>query len=247
MARVVALMTLLELTAAAAGVATVAPTCATKLGGPGTCLRSMGYQYDTEITDPAACCAACSLAAPECVAFEVRARGGDPGPVCILKNSSEANTPFPSKDCTGFGFLGPAPAPGPPGPAPPTPGPPPPTHGLAINDMFHGGAVLQRGEMTSVWGRSDAKTVTVSLSGGGGSSVSGPVNASGVWLVHFPPQPAAWNRTLTVKDASGASLSVIVSFGEAILCVGQVRSRQLSTSRGVPALNAANRLPLVKL
>ena len=64
----------------------------------------------------------------------------------------------------------------------------------------------------------------MSLSGGGGGpSISGPVNASGVWLVHFPPQPAAWNRTLTVKDASGASLSVVVSFGEAILCVGQVR------------------------
>ena len=86
-------------TSGSASEAAAAPTCATKLGGPGTCLRSMGYQYDAEITDPAACCAACSLAAPECVAFEVRASGRAGGPPsCILKNSSEANTPFPSDE-----------------------------------------------------------------------------------------------------------------------------------------------------
>ena len=37
------------------------------------------------------------------------------------------------------------------------------------------------------------------------------------WL---PPQPAGYNRTLTASDASGRT-AVAVSFGEAVLCVGQ--------------------------
>jgi hypothetical protein len=99
--------------------------------------------------------------------------------------------------------------------------------------MFHGGAVLQRNTYVSVWGLSSEKTVSLSLATGADAnasdersadvSLTGAVNASGVWLLWLPPQPAAYNRSLTVVDASGQS-TVVVSFGEAILCVGQVRA-----------------------
>jgi hypothetical protein len=88
--------------------------------------------------------------------------------------------------------------------------------------MFHGGAVLQRNAIVSVWGLSSEESVSLRLDAGLDTAVSlnGPVNASGVWMLWLPPQPAAYNRSLTVTDASGQS-TVVVSFGEAILCVGQ--------------------------
>ena len=102
--------------------------------------------------------------------------------------------------------------------------------------MFHGGAVLQRGQTVSVWGLSTARTVTLTLAaaknpgGGQAVTVSGVVNSSGVWLVWLPPQPAAYNRTLTARDSAG-SAEVVVSFGEAVLCVGQRARRQASPRR----------------
>jgi hypothetical protein len=88
--------------------------------------------------------------------------------------------------------------------------------------MFKGGAVLQRGQYVAVWGVSEEKEVGLKLLASGGSevSVSAKVNSSGIWMVHLPPQQAAFNRTLTVTDSSGSQHEV-VSFGETVLCAGQ--------------------------
>jgi len=84
------------------------------------------------------------------------------------------------------GTTGPAP-PGPP-PRPPPP-PPPPLTGLTISDMFHGGAVLQRGQHVSVWGTSLEKSVTLVLGAGAQAvTVVAAVNASSTWMAFVPPQ-----------------------------------------------------------
>ena len=191
----------------------------------------MGFAWLTGISDPAECCGECAARKPDgCAGFEVRGRSNTRGSTfaCVLRNSSQIARTL-AGNCTTFGTLGPAPPPAPPAPRPPGPPPPPPppqTPGPRINDMFHGGAVLQRGQTTSVWGLSTAKSVTLTLAaaktpgGGQAVTVSGAVNSSGVWLVWLPPQPAAYNRTLTARDSAG-SAEVVVSFGEAVLCVGQ--------------------------
>ena len=111
--------------------------------------------------------------------------------------------------------------------------------------MFHGGAVLQRDATVSVWGRSTENFVTLVLGAGSvgtageAVSITGHVNASGVWLLFLPPQPAGYNRSLSITDASG-STNVTVSFGEAVLCVGQSNmGMQVGPSvRGFDADNA---------
>ena len=223
---------------------TTTQQCSSKIMPAGVCLRSEGYTYTKDVTDPMKCCAECFADLPRCVAFEIRSRGGSPTkPVydCILKNASSLNTPFANKDCLGYGFVGPAPSPPSPSPSPPgpTPGPPAPGTPPALNDMFHGGAVLQRGKTVSVWGYASTASVTVALSGGvvlesskettttvpltaaSNVHVVAAVNSSGVYMAHLPPQTAAWNRTLTVTDGRGKETSVVLSIGEAVLCVGQ--------------------------
>jgi hypothetical protein len=90
--------------------------------------------------------------------------------------------------------------------------------------MFKGGAVLQRGVAVSVWGKSSQKNITLKLSEKSQEEsavfVSGAVNSTGDWLVYLPPQPASWNRSLSVTDALGEA-GVVVSFGETVLCAGQ--------------------------
>jgi hypothetical protein len=90
--------------------------------------------------------------------------------------------------------------------------------------MFKGGAVLQRGVAVSVWGKSSQKNITLKLSEESQEEsavfVSGAVNSTGDWLVYLPPQPASWNRSLSVTDALGEA-GVVVSFGETVLCAGQ--------------------------
>ena len=218
---------------AAAVSAAAAPSCG--LPVPGPCYVGYSFKRLPEI-DARGCCEACA-AAPTCAAWEIRSDQGD---LCILKDDSHAPVhPGGAGNCSSSGTNGPPPPPGPPSPpappAPPSPPAPPapPAGGPRFNDMFHGGAVLQRNTYVSVWGLSSEKTVSLSLATGADAnasdersadvSLTGAVNASGVWLLWLPPQPAAYNRSLTVVDASGQS-TVVVSFGEAILCVGQVRA-----------------------
>lgn len=90
--------------------------------------------------------------------------------------------------------------------------------------MFQGGAVLQRGVPAAVWGTSTASKVSVQLSRPDLSKLAlsqdVPVNASGIWLLYMPPQPAGYGYKLTVSDSKD-KVSVSVSFGEVILCAGQ--------------------------
>jgi hypothetical protein len=180
-----------------------------------TCITGLGYARFENITTVDACCAKCEEL-NACIGFEVRI-DLDPAQ-CVLKNVTMRQ--IPSKLCAFSAFLGPAPGPSP-GPAPVRPTPAPQT-ALAFNDMFKGGAVLQRGQYVAVWGVSEEKEVGLKLLASGGSevSVSAKVNSSGIWMVHLPPQQAAFNRTLTVTDSSGSQHEV-VSFGETVLCAGQ--------------------------
>eukprot|EP01048_Picozoa_sp_COSAG05_P019321 COSAG05_NODE_2996_length_2424_cov_2.078280_2_plen_574_part_00 len=177
-------------------------------GGAGTCYSGAAFKRLPEL-DARGCCEACT-ATPTCESWEIRADQDD---LCVLKAGVQVGG---AGNCSKSGSKS----------GPPSPSPPPDHSGPRINDMFHGGAVLQRNALVSVWGLSTGKSVSLSLSAGGrasqGSAVSltGPVNASGVWMLFLPPQPGGYNRTLTVTDVSG-STSVTVSFGEAVLCVGQ--------------------------
>jgi sialate O-acetylesterase len=90
--------------------------------------------------------------------------------------------------------------------------------------MIKGGAVLQRRQITSVWGTSTDKTITLTLAASDSGdvtsavSVTGAVNSTGDWLVYLPPQTATWNRTMAVTD----STRQFYGFRhEAILCAGQ--------------------------
>ena len=82
--------------------------------------------------------------------------------------------------------------------------------------------VLQRHQVTSVWGNAPAgQQVAVFLGKARKADAGAVANASGVWTAFVPPQPAAYNVTLTVIADSGATVKAKVSFGEVVLCVGQ--------------------------
>jgi hypothetical protein len=194
-----------------------------------TCVTGMSYAWFHNITTADECCAKC-VASTACKAFDVRILPGAAAQ-CALKNETKHQVPSSAaRNCTFSVVLGPDPSqptplPHQPTPAPPHPTPVPPT-ALSFSDMFKGGAVLQRGKYVAVWGVSAQKTVSLALSAteaGGAVSITGKVNASGIWMVHLPPQQEAYNRTLTVTDSSGSQTEV-VSFGETVLCVGQVAS-----------------------
>eukprot|EP01043_Picozoa_sp_COSAG02_P030850 COSAG02_NODE_1989_length_10174_cov_12.502134_7_plen_332_part_00 len=211
-----ALLLLANLSAAAATPSP--PSCGLPVAGP--CYIGWAFKRLPNV-DARGCCAACAVA-PSCAAWEIRS---DEANVCVLKDNSHAPVrPGGQGNCSSSGTKGPTPPLPPPGP--PGPPSPHPTGGPRFNDMLHGGAVLQRNAVVSVWGLSSETSVSLRLAAGVGTSegtaesLDGPVNTSGVWMLWLPPQPAAYNRSLTVIDASGQS-TVVVSFGEAILCVGQ--------------------------
>ena len=97
--------------------------------------------------------------------------------------------------------------------------PPPPSA------LFQGGAVLQRGVAAPVWGVGATPHSTVALSLAGKAVGTATATAAGTWRASLPAQHTRWNVTLEASDgSSGARESVVVSFGEVLLCSGQSNS-----------------------
>merc|ERR1719272_1868460 len=81
-----------------------------------------------------------------------------------------------------------------------------------------------------VWGTvpEGVAAATLQLDGGGGATGGDAVNVSVVvdvatrtWSAVLPPQPAGYNRSLTVSAAGKGSVTTTVHFGHVILCSGQ--------------------------
>jgi hypothetical protein len=201
-----------------------------------------------------ACCAACAAQQqqqqqqqqqPACLAWQL-STDASVTHNCALKTTV---VQFKPGNCTSGSTVAPAPPtpapPAPPAPAPPTPAPPAPP-AVAFDNMFHGGAVLQRGEHTPVWGTA-AAGASVDVRRAGEPAVTAVANSSGIWLALLPPHPETYNVTLSASLAGGelvvsdaAAAAVVVSFGEVLLCVGQSNmGMQVGPSeRGFDADNA---------
>jgi hypothetical protein len=98
--------------------------------------------------------------------------------------------------------------------------------------MFAGapGAVLQHGAWVAVWGQTPpgaAASPPLRVLLDGVDVAAAAVDAgTGRWSATLPPQPPAFNQTLTVvaaadNDNASATASVRVHFGEVVLCSGQ--------------------------
>ena len=188
--------------------------CATNTTRTDTCVIGEAKKH-IRADSAAACCAACAAEEGTCVAWQLK-------PLANLTNNCALKTTvvtFHAGNCTSGSTR----------PTPPSPAP----GGLAFDNMFLGGAVLQRDEHTPVWGTA-AVGAAVSVRRGDETAVSAVTNSSGIWLLLLPPHPAQFNVTLTASlgtsltggavrnTARGAtSVSVTVSFGEVLLCVGQ--------------------------
>lgn len=218
----------------------------TACGAPtrvGRCFDGEPFLRLANVAGPEQCCQACLAHRPGCAFWEVRHERSWSSSMCLLKNATTKDSVGQTDSpCVASGSLAPLPTPesmmshattlaGPPGV-------------LLFSDMFYGGAVLQRDEPVTVWGWSGGTNVTVTLGPGAegakGYSAGAAVNASRVWLLRLPAQPSGWNRTLSVQDGTG-SITVNVSFGETVLCVGQSNmGMQVGPSyRGFDADNAS--------
>ena len=85
-----------------------------------------------------------------------------------------------------------------------------------LDAMFSTGAVLQMGRPVPVWGSAAAPHQDVSVSLDGTIVATGVAKADGSWAATLPPQPAAYNRTLSVAGSAST-----ISFGVVLLCSGQ--------------------------
>ena len=186
-------------------------------GGAGTCYVGAAIDRLPEL-DAAACCAACAADAEgQCAAWEIRA---DQDGICVLKAGPAVPRPSggSSGNCSSSGTIG---TPPPPGPAPGPPAPPP--GGLAFDSMFFGGAVLQMGVETAVWGWNAPTTaITLTLDGEivARAAPTGGSDGNHTWRAQLPPMQQGSSHRLRV-DSGGQSDTVTVSFGVVILCSGQ--------------------------
>ena len=96
---------------------------------------------------------------------------------------------------------------------------------LAFDDSFIGGAVIQRGIATEVWGTAPVGTKTVSVKVNLMTVATNvKVDAAGSWIAALPAHAASYDCTLTVSIDSAApsaadqAESIPVSFGDVILC-----------------------------
>lgn len=89
---------------------------------------------------------------------------------------------------------------------------------LTFADVFHGGAVLQRGVEVIIYGTSGEKEVTLHLDQH--IVYTAKVGTNNQWIAYLPSQIAAFNKTIVAHDASGF-VQITVSFGDVILCSGQ--------------------------
>lgn len=108
---------------------------------------------------------------------------------------------------------------------------------LGFSSLFQGGAVLQRGVAVSVWGNSSDKTVNISI--GNKKVATAVVNSDGSWNTYLPKQSASFNRKLTVKDSTG-TVTVLVSFGDVLLCSGQSNMQMPVGPNNRTGFNGAN-------
>lgn len=94
---------------------------------------------------------------------------------------------------------------------------------LAFATMFRSQAVLQRQPArAAVWGSAPPLArVTIHLEGA--QSQNATAGADGTWHVRLPAQAAGWRRRLAVRHGA-CVVEVAVSFGETLLCSGQVRT-----------------------
>ena len=176
----------------------------------------------------AACCAACAAEGAACVAWQLK-------PLANLTNNCALKATVVRLDagnCTS-GSTGP-PSPPSPGPAPtPAPG------GLAFNNMFLGGAVLQRDAHTPVWGTA-AVGAAVSVRRGGETAVGAVANSSGIWLLLLPPHPAQYNVTLTASLTTSLTVAAPRSAEAAAASASASTSASASASASTSASASAS-------
>jgi len=174
-------------------VANVDAMCPTTIE-KGMRITKSAYKH-VSATTAETCCAACAQEHPQCNAWVLSSNISSSWR-CALKSDPGHSEPDPDSSYSGRYVL-------------------PPSFDL----MFQGGAVLQRDTKdVPVWGTSNASEVSLYLDEKKIATV--PVSASGQWKVYLEANAAAYNRTLTVADTSG-NVSVIVSFGEVLICAGQ--------------------------
>ena len=185
-------------------------------GKPNLCVRGKATNNTADTTEEA-CCAAC-VATPGCAAWQLSPdRGSRP---CSLKPSAEHTG---AGNCTSGILHAP-----PPGPSPSPPGPSP-SRGLSFSHLFTGGAVLQMDTEAQVWGAAPPGAETVSVFLNGKLAATSPVNHSAApldraWSVRLPPQKAQYDVEMSVSSGS-SNATVLVHFGQVVLCSGQVRVR----------------------
>jgi len=98
---------------------------------------------------------------------------------------------------------------------------------LKLSALFSNGLVLQRGELTRVWGwASESCTVSVEIQsiGVGGNAVLAEVvhDGNGFWVATLPPQTASIHASgLVIQTNGGDLINLEIFFGEVLLCAGQ--------------------------
>eukprot|EP00928_Gymnodinium_smaydae_P063737 TRINITY_DN47231_c0_g1_i1.p1 TRINITY_DN47231_c0_g1~~TRINITY_DN47231_c0_g1_i1.p1 ORF type:complete len:503 (+),score=44.60 TRINITY_DN47231_c0_g1_i1:66-1574(+) len=94
-----------------------------------------------------------------------------------------------------------------------------PVTSLDFADPFLGqGTVIQRGVATPLWGTSADGQVDIKIDDRLVATTL--ADSVGHWSTSLPAMEAAFNRTLTITDRSGAR-SLTVSFGDVLMCAGQ--------------------------
>lgn len=200
------------------------PQCA-QVGGAGTCFRTQAIKRLTGV-DGAGCCVACSQN-PGCGAWELMTDPEGGAGTCALKAPSSPQGPCSNPNIPNTSASGTSS--GPPSPSPPSPSPPSPpsNHGLAFDHMFIGGAVLQMGVSTSVWGwGATSSTVSVAINGkvAAHAIITGGEPGNQTWRATLPPQPKGFGLNLSVASGGcgeDCHVTIPVAFGVVIMCSGQ--------------------------
>jgi hypothetical protein len=98
---------------------------------------------------------------------------------------------------------------------------------FSFAEPFQGGAVIQRGVPTVVWGAAPSYAGdSVQVSVDGKLAANGKI-AGGEWRAELPAQSASFKSTIIVSAAGGTEplvAHITVSFGDVLLCGGQSNS-----------------------
>ena len=113
---------------------------------------------------------------------------------------------------------------------------------LTFDSIFHGGAVLQRRSAVTVRGgcSGDQETsLRLALDGKPLANATVKIDSErGRWSALLPPQEAGWHRQLSASDGTETA-SVIVSWGEVLLCSGQ-SNMQMPVAHWAPCCDNAS-------